>query len=234
MHVGVVTKLLLCAAVVCAPSAAAKPVRFAHGTIDQTLTAKLPNTSTGSRYFGRYHAAGDPDSPPPYMRKMTFSGGARRNTSAAERCTASDVELAASGAAACPEGSRVGGGTTDVLFMGSFPSTVELDVFNNTAEQIMLVRSPVITSISRGRIRPDGSIEFRSPTCFPSLAGCPVDNSLQVGSDVTFPSSGYLTTPAKCPKSGRWTSTVRFWWSDGSKDTVVIRQRCKRPRAMRG
>ena len=241
MRAGAAPTLLLGMAVLLPPPAAAVPADFAHGTIDQTLTTTRPNAPTGLHFVGTYHAAGDRDAPPPYMRKMTFSGGPRRDTSVPERCTASDVELAASGAAACPDGSRLGGGTTDGLFMG-FPTTVELDVFNNTGEQIMVVRSPGVATVSRGRIHPDGSIEFASPTCFPSHAGCPVDNSLQLRSEVTLPpyttSRGgkvrsYLTTPAKCPKSRHWKTTVRLWWSDGSDDTAVIRHPCKRPKAKR-
>ena len=239
---GAAAMVLLGAAVALPGSAAAVPVDFAHGTIDQTLTTTRPNTPTGLHFVGSYHAAGDPDAPPPYMRKMTFSGGPRRDTTVPELCTASDAELAVSGAAACPPGSRLGGGTSDGLFMGSFPTKVELDVFNNTGEQIMVLRSPGLASISRGRIRPDGSVEFASPTCFPSHAGCPADNALQLRSDVTLDPyttvrggklRSYLTTPAKCPKSRRWTTTVRFWWADGSEDTVVVRQPCKRPKAKR-
>ena len=242
MRAGVATKLLLGVAFLLPPTAGAEPVDFAHGTIDQTLTTTRPNAPVGFHFIGRYHAAGDPDAPPPYLRKMTSYGGPRRDTSVPERCTASDLELATSGAAACPDGSRLGAGTSDGLFMDSFPTTVQIDVFNNTGEQIMVVRSPGLATVSRGRINPDGSIEFESPTCFPSHAGCPIDNSLQLRSDVTLPpytkSSGgtvrsYMTTPAKCPKSGHWTTTIRFWWADGSDDTVVTRNPCKRPKAKR-
>ncbi len=106
----VATKLLLGVVVVLPPSAAAEPVDFPHGTIDQILTTTRPNTPTGFHFIGRYHAAGDRDAPPPYMRKMISYGGPRRDTSVPERCTASDLELAVSGAAACPDGSRLGRG----------------------------------------------------------------------------------------------------------------------------
>lgn len=242
MRGGLTTTVVLGAVMVLPASAAAVPVDFEHGTIDQTLTTTRPNAPTGMHFTGRYHAAGNPDAPPPYMRKMTFSGGPLRDTSVPERCTASDAELAVSGAAACPDGSRLGGGSSEGLFMDTFPTKVQIDVFNNTGEQIMVVGSPGLATVSRGRIRPDGSVEFASPTCFPSHAGCPVDNSLQLSSDVTIPpytiSRGgkvrsYLTTPAKCPKSRHWKTTVRFWWSDGSEDTAVVRQPCKRPKAKR-
>jgi hypothetical protein len=163
----------------------------------------------------------------------------RWNTSVPERCTASDLELAASGAAACPEGSRIGEGSSDFLFMGAFPSTVEIDVFNNAGEQIMLTHSPGLITVVRGRFTPEGTLEFAAPTCFPSHAGCPVDNSLQVGTRISVPpytrSSGgrvrsYMTTKA-CPKSRRWRGVIRNWWADGSVDKIVTKQPCKRRRA---
>jgi hypothetical protein len=166
----------------------------------------------------------------------------RFDTSVPERCTASDIELATRGAAACPEGSRLGGGTSDVAFMASFPpSTTELDVFNNTNEQIILARSPGLATVARGKIHPDGSVEFASPTCYPSVptAECPADNALQLSSSVSVApytrkidgvKRSWLTTPPECPTTGHWETSIRFWWKDGSVDTVVTRQPCAKGR----
>ena len=243
VRAAVASLLWLGLAVVLPSPAAAEPVGFAHGTVDQTLTTTKPNSPTGFHFVGSYHAAGDPDSPPPYMQKMRFYNdeGSRWDTSVPGQCTASDLELATLGPAACPEDSRLGGGTTDILFMGSFPNTVAIDVFNNTGEQIMLGRSPGLTTVIRGRLEPDGSVEYASPTCFPDHPGC-MDNVLQLRSDITVPpyttSSGatvrsYMTSPPKCPRSGYWTSPIRWWWKDGSEDTVATRQPCTRPKAKR-
>jgi len=98
----------------------------------------------------------------------------------------------------------------------------------------------VLATVIRGRIGPDGSsVEFASPTCYPSTpAGCPVDNVRQVGSSIpTAPYTrevdgvvrAYLTTPPQCPKSGAWESGLRFWWADGSGETVVTKHLCTRP-----
>jgi hypothetical protein len=59
---------------------------------------------------------------------------------------------------------------------------------------------------------------------------------LQVKSDITVPpyvkgGRAYQTTPAKCPASGIWASTVKLWWADGSVDTVGMRQPCTRAKA---
>jgi hypothetical protein len=228
-----------------APSAAA-PSTFDHGTLEQTFTATRPSTPSGGSYRARYHGAGGPETTPPYMRKMTFDlpRGMRWDTSGPERCGASDVELAVAGAEACPAGSRLGGGEVQGLFMGSFPSTVAADTFNNEREVVMVLRSPFLATVVRGRMSPDETaIEYRSSTCYPSTpAGCPVDNVLQLGSSITTPPytrtvngvvRGYLTTPPKCPKSRRWQGVIRFWWADGSQDTVPTSHPCKRPKPKR-
>jgi hypothetical protein len=219
-------------------SAAAAPVSGPHQVVDNQLTTTWADAPAGFHYTARYHAAGDPSGDPPYMRRMiSYSpSGLRFDTSVPARCTASDLELALRGVAACPPGSRIGGGTVDGKFMG-FANTLDVDVVNNTGEQIIVVRSPLFASVTRGKIHPDGSVEFVSPTCFPALQppGCPVDNALQLGSDIAVPpltrtvngaTRSYLTTPPYCPTAGYWETPIRFWWADGSVDTVVTRQPC--------
>ena len=98
----------------------------------------------------------------------------------------------------------------------------------------MLAHTPFIYTVSRGRFGDDGSITFESPTCYPALVTCPTDTALQTGSSVSAPpyvrdGRAYSTTPAKCPKSGFWSSPVRVWWADGSGETVVTKQPCTRP-----
>ena len=216
-------------------AAAAQPVEFAHGTIDNQLTTTRPNTPTGFSFNGVYHAAGDPSGDPPYMRRMTFypDRGLRYDTSVPEKCTASDVELQARGAAACPEGSRLGGGTAVGKFMDS-ESELTVDMFNNTGEIIMVTASPLLATVGRGKFGPDGSIEWNTPTCFPATNPCPVDNALQVRSSISMKpyvrgARSYLTTPPACPKSGHWEQPVRLWWADGTDDTAVTQQPCDRP-----
>jgi hypothetical protein len=221
--------------------AAAEPVSGRYGTIDNQFTTTQPATAAGSSFYGRYHAPDDPSSDPPYMRKMTFHppAGLRYDTSVPDRCTASDVELALRGPDACPPGSRLGGGKSTSKFMGE-PQTVDLELFNNENEQIILARSPLVTTVARGRIEPDMSVTFASPTCWPTVgpAPCPVDTVLQIESRMTSPayvrrSRAYMTTPPKCPKSGEWRGRVKFWWADGGEETIVTKQPCSRRPAKR-
>jgi hypothetical protein len=221
-----------------AAGASATPVSGPHETIDSQFTTTQAGAPTGFVYDGTYHAAGDPNGNPPYMRKMiTYNpAGLRYDTSVPKRCTASDVEIALKGPSACPAGSRLGGGTASALFLGN-PSTVDVDVFNNKDEIMIVGHSPFLTQVSRGHINPDSSVQFASPTCFPSGSStpCPVDDLLQTASHIrttpyTKTSNGgvrsYETTPPTCPASGHWETPVRFWWSDGTVDTVTTQQAC--------
>jgi hypothetical protein len=230
--------LLVAASAAWPALAAAAPVSGPHETVDSQFTTTQPGAPAGFHYTGRYHAAGDPKADPPYMRKMVSYSppGMRFDTSVPDRCTASDLQLALQGAAACPPLSRLGGGTADGRFMG-FSSNLAVDFLNNADQQIILTHTPGLTTVSRGTIHRDGSVEFASPTCFPSSdpPGCPVDDALQLGSEISVPpftrsiggaTRSYLTTAPTCPASGHWDTPIRFWWADGSVDTVVTQQPC--------
>ena len=236
-----------------AASASAQPGSGPRETIDQGFTAARPKTPTGASFTGVYHAAGNPKANPPYMRRMVFypPRGMRYDTRVPERCTATDLELSVRGGAACPPGSRLGGGTTEGLFFepvaNAFvltPYKNALDMFNNANEQIMVIASGGFGyyTVVRGRIRSDQSVEFASPTCFPAPpAGqqCPRDYILQRGSSTVMPrytrSSGgrvrsYFTTPPKCPARGYWQTRVKFWWADGAIDDLASNEPCRHAR----
>jgi hypothetical protein len=238
----VATSLVAVALNVAAAGAAfAATVSGPHETLEQTFTTTAPGSPSGFGFHGRYHAAGDPDANPPYMRGMTFHppAGLRYDTGVAPRCSKPDIVLAVRGAAACP-GSRLGGGTTTTSFLGRFGSTVQVDFLNGDGEQIILARSPFVSTVARGEILPDGSITWASPTCYPSARppGCLVDDALQIESIMAVPAytrtiggtvRTYLTTPPACPSSGHWDTVVRLWWADGSVDTVTTEQPCAAP-----
>ena len=228
-----------------AAAAQAAPASGPRETVDQSYTTTRPGAPTGLGYTGSYHAAGDTKGNPPYMRRMDFvpPRGFRFDTSAPDGCTAPDIELEARGPAACPAGSVIGEGTTSGIFFAPITHSFvfdrykhHVDILNNTSEQIVLVKSEGYTVV-RGRIRPDQSLEFDPPTCFPvpPAGGCVDDYVLQLGSTTLMPAytktSGgvtrsYATTPQNRPRSHYWQTTISFWWADGSTDTLASREPC--------
>jgi hypothetical protein len=229
--------------------AAGQPGTGPRETVDQTFTTTRPNSPTGFGFSASYHAAGDPQGAPPYMRRMVFypPRGLRYDTSVPARCTASDTELQVMGPTACPPGSRLGRGPVEGLIMEPFAHDFVFDhfkhptyVLNNTNEQIVLIESEGFTVV-RGHIRPDGSMDWVLPACFPTPPGghCVDDYIIQLKTisklaPYTRTSGGrlrsYATTPPRCPARGYWQTTVRYWWANGSVDSVATKQPCRRPR----
>jgi hypothetical protein len=240
---------MLCAAVAAAlmtigvVPAVAEPASGPREDLDQTFTTTAVNAPTGSTYKATYHAANDPKAPPPYMRRMVFypPAGMRYDTSLPGLCTASDIELQAQGPAACPADSKLGEGTVGGIFYAPITHAFEfdrfehhIDVLNNTGEQIVLIHAEDY-AVVRGKVNPDNTLDFVQPSCYPEPpTGCSDDyvlltkNASVLGA-ITKNGRSYLTTPPTCPASGKWATTIRFWWSDDSTDTVVTNQPCDRP-----
>ncbi len=231
-----------------AENAPAQPGSGPRETVNQRFTTTRPGSPTGLGFSASYHAAGDAKAPPPYMKRVVVypPRGMRYDTSVPARCTAGDVELQLLGPAACPRASRLGTGTVEGLFQMPFAHDFTfdhfkhaVDVVNGARQQIILIKSEGYTVV-RGRFRPDGSLAWRLPTCFPAppAGGCVDDYILQLRNANFLPrytrtSAGrirsYATTPPSCPASGHWRTTVRYTWSNGTVDHVTSEQPCRSP-----
>jgi hypothetical protein len=215
-------------------SAGAATASGPHEDVEMTGTTTQPGTPVGTTFTATYHAAGDPNGDPPYMRKMKWLAhpGSRYDTSVPGKCTASDQEIALKGPAACPADSKLGSGSATGKFAGQV-SSPRLDLFNNTNEEILIVSTPGVYSVTRGKIGRDQSLTFETPTCFPAVnvGRCPVDNALQLGAHMVLDTivrngRGYLTTPPTCPETGYWTNGMEYWWADGSYDKLDFQMPC--------
>jgi hypothetical protein len=249
LRAALLVQLLLALSALWAAGAVAQPGTGPRETINQSFTSARPSSPTGTSFTASFHAAGDvKGSPPPLKRMVVYPPrGMRYDTSVPARCSASDIELQIRGPAACPAGSQLGGGTVEGLILVPLAHDFVFDhyrhttyVVNNANQQIVLIKSEGFTVV-RGRFRPDGSIAWQLPTCFPkaSAAECVDDYLIQLKSSAILPpykktSNGrvrsYATTPATCPARGYWRTTVRFSWANGAVDSVVSKQPCRRPR----
>src|SRR3954470_19887501 len=113
LRAGPLVALLCALSAPLASGAAAQPGTGPHETVNQRFTTTRPSAPTGLSFTGTYHAAGDPQGSPPFLRRMVLypPRGMHYDTNVPKRCSASDIELRVMGPAACPAGSRLGSGT---------------------------------------------------------------------------------------------------------------------------
>ena len=109
--VGAVAALCLAAG---APPAAAQSRQGFSGT----FTTEAPGASSGYRLAIDYANPSDPAAKPHSVQQVvqTLAAGTRIDTTVPPRCAASDQQLSAQGAGACPASTAVGGGEIDVDF----------------------------------------------------------------------------------------------------------------------
>jgi hypothetical protein len=214
-------------------------VEGSRQTSSYTLSQQKPGKSTSEHFVFDYVNPDDPDAKPPAVRRVitVLPLKAHYDTAAPARCTASDAELMADGASACPAGSALGGGTitADTGFDGP-ARIIESDVefFNNADEFIYLITTR--GSGARLVIRADVT-RRKTITEADMLPGAPPDGTavdqvdVKVGPFSTVRDGvrrNYITTPAHCPRRGYWVTAVRFVYADGVGQTVKNRVRCDR------
>jgi hypothetical protein len=190
-----------------------------------------PGASTGLRVAIDYVNPADRDAKPPAVAKVVVAldPGAKIDTSVPSRCQASEAELIASGAAACPAASKVGNGEIDVDTGVPGPERFlrnNVTFLNNTGELIFLIESktdPPTRVVLRAKI--EGATVTSDA---PPLPGGPPDGFAAV-KRVRLNLArrgGYVRTPARCPASRSWTSTMRFTYRDGVSQAVTSRSPC--------
>src|SRR5688572_10139544 len=112
--------------------------------VELTFDEHRPGHVTALRLAIDYVNPSDPAAKTPAEERVVevLAAGARIDTSVPQRCPAADSELIARGAAACPAGSRVGGGELDVDTGVPGPGRVvqsRVTQFNNTDEIVLLL-----------------------------------------------------------------------------------------------
>ncbi len=209
----------------------------AYQTSSYTLSAKKPGKSTSERFVFDYVDPANPEGKPPAVRKVTtiLPKGGTYDTSVPEACTASDAELMASGGAACPEGSAIGGGVVTVDTGAPGPGrivTADVEFFNNTDEFIYVntVRGSGARTIIRAEVTDRLTI-----TPAGMLPGTPPEGGAIDTVDVTVEGvrndrGNYITTPPRCPKDRTWTARVRFEYDGGVAQTMPTENRCRKPK----
>jgi hypothetical protein len=241
---GVAVGLVLAAAV--APAAWADAPRQAASLKYTTTT---PSAATGSVLSIDWVNPNDPNAKPYAIKTLIvqFAPGSTLDTSVPEQCKASDAQLEAEGAAACPPASQVASGTivTDSGGnAGPFPRFIDVAAtnFNNQGEVIGIgdaTNAPIVPGVTRTVTRSQVTGNSFS-TDFPAFrTGSPPDGfnalkSLRVtAAAIARDGRAYGRTPATCPASGSWTNKLTFVYQDGVTQTVLSDSPCTSPRPVR-
>ncbi len=201
------------------------------------LTQTKPSSPTAERFKFDYVNPDDPEAKPPAVEKVItkLPPGGRFDASVPGSCTATDPELMAQGADACPKNSLIGGGvvTVDTGVPGPGRIVTADVVFANNAEdpdgEFIYINTVRDGSLARTVIRADVR-RSKTITSAGMLPGTPPDGGsidtvdLRVDS-VTRGNKSYATTPPRC-KRGGWITRVRFFYPDDVSQVEKTRTPC--------
>jgi len=204
-----------------------------------TFYERRPGVASGLSLAFDFRDPENPDGKPPAIAliEIELQEGARFDTGALPQCSASDAEIMAQGAAACPPESQTGAGTllTDTGAIGGLPREVTntLTQFNDDGEAITLAESqnPQTRVVSRATI--EGN---RVTIPIPPVPGGPPPDPFTAFKtfrlDGEAPRSGpaLLTSPPNCPAAGSWTNRLTFTYRDGVSESVESLSPCRQPR----
>ena len=198
------------------------------------LTTSQPNASSGLDFAVDYRNPDDPQAKPPAVRKVVsmLPKHARYDTRAPGLCRASDAELIALGAAACPANSKLTDGviTVDTGVPGPGRFIISDTTFLNNEDELIYVNTARDTDarvIVRAEVR-----RRRIITESPPLPGAPPDGAAIDTVSVHFPAissarGNYITTPRRCPPRGYWVTKIRFRYADGVRQVERDRNPCR-------
>src|SRR3954447_8799087 len=232
----------VCAAVALSGAASALAGTGSRQSAKVVFVEHRPGLPSGLAFDVDYVNPSDPNGKPPAVRTVfeTLAQDARFDTAVPARCDASDAQLMAAGASACPPASKVGTGYLRIDTGFPEPTRffdVDVTFLNNTNQLIFLSteRSTGVRVVSRAPIQ--GS---HLTSTAPTLPGTPPDGGAldlvhtrfdAISRVVGGVRRGYITTPSACPRGRTWTNTLAFTYADGVTQTVASRSPCTPPGA---
>ena len=241
-RLGILTAPIVVAAVglLACPPTGAQASTYGRTGFSVSLTTGQPGASTGFAEHILYQDEHDPNAKPKTFHKIVVElpQGMRLDTGVVPNCNASDSDLMTQGAAACPAGSKVGGGVVTVVtgFGPPIdPSATDVTTFQGPPDQLI----DLITLPGTGRPLAVDRIHLNGRTLSDEPAPVPggppdgraavrkVDLALQPRSVADGATRrAYITTAADCPASGAWAFRITVFYDDGLTDTAVAMARC--------
>jgi len=207
------------------------------------LTQKKPGQGTAEKFKFDYVNPDDPQGKPPAVERVVtkLPPGGRFDASVPGSCTASDAELMAQGAAACPDDSLIGGGvvtvdtglpepgrfvTADIVFANNEDDPQGEFIYINTVRDAPLARTVIRADVKGGKTITEGGMLPGTPPDGGSIDTVDLDvDSISKGGD------NYITTPNRCGKRGNWITRVRFFYPDDVSQAVRTVNPCNEGKA---
>lgn len=219
----------------CLPAGPALAQEESRQTASVEFAEQRPGVPTGLTISIAYRNPDDPEGKPFAVAKVVtvLAPGTRVDTSVPALCTASDEELSAQGAGACPGQSVVGGGAASVD-TGAAVAETDVTLLNNEDELIFLVEPRDMPS---ARMVLRSQVEGRTITNeVPPVPGGPPDGfaairDAELRIDRVVERAGgrlraYVATPPSCPAASAFQSSVEFTYRDGVEQTVESASPC--------
>jgi hypothetical protein len=207
-----------------------------NASLQLTFTSTTPGASTGLHVDVHLGNPVGSDHKPLQLigARIHLPTGTVIATSTRPQCTAPDPVLQTAGTLGCPSGSQVGSGSLEGA-TGFGPPIDPLvgddTVFNGKDELIEIVTPPGAPAPAAGvdHLTISGSTLTAHP---PTVPGGPPDYTTDI-KRITFTvpahgtgDSAYVTTPPRCPNSGRWRTVATFYFSDGTSNRVTADTPC--------
>ncbi len=177
------------------------------------FTTEKPDKATGIKFKIDF---GDPEPDQAVERMVTvFENGTEYDFRAPRLCRASDQELEAQGAEACPARSIVGDGAIRAEAAG-MEGAADATLLNNRNEVILLSElreAPGVRFADRARVdEEERKFVVNTPDEFSlQRVRLEVDRVTEGGDE-------YLKTPDSCPNDGDWVNKVKLKYRDGFED----------------
>lgn len=243
--------MLVAALVVAAAASVAGPAlaqELPRQSTELRFTTEVPDSSSGDTLAIDVRDPEDPAGKPPAVERIVqrFHRGTVIDTSVPPRCEASDPELVAQGSEACPEATRIGGGTLVVDLgagAGPFPRLVRNRVvyFNADEELILFTETtntdgPPIRTVTRVEVDRRAMTSMVAPVPAidpedPFLAIKRVRTRLKpVSIGRGSEQRSFIETPAACPSDATWTNVVVLTYRDGVTQADRTESPCTRAR----
>lgn len=199
-------------------------------TYQLTYSATKTKSSSGFSTLITSSDPGDPQAKPKAVRKVVinFAEGTKFDTSVPGVCSATDQDLSSQGAAACPASSKIGSGTAEANAQPVIPVANEQITVFNAKNGIIFYLSGLQTLVIRGKISGRKLTATVPALPLPVAGQEAVLTKFQV--EVKGKKKGkkfYARTPASC-KNGKWTTTAKFSYADGTTETVKSTSKCKK------